>query len=495
MARLAERFQVPVRAVHAPCLAVTQRVWDADPVVRLRRSVEAAGTLGASVRGAAPAVPLAAPLRRRVRRRDRPGRARSPASRWPWRTCSRSAAGRCARCPYSPGYDPTAVGYPHYTLDLSHTAAAGSDALAMLDRMGDRLTHVHLADGSGGPRDEHLVPGRGGQPCAEVCERLADSGFRGTVVVEVSTRRCRTRERAHRRCCTRRCCSPGCTCSPPPPGRPGDPRSFSAALSASSRSATAGSPPQLGKDWTIGPKAHGGLLMALLARAALARLAADAPGAAPDPLAVAADFLRAPDPGPVRAAHRAAAGRAHGVGGRGAAAAGRAADADRHRHRRAGCRPSRRCGRSCPSCRPSRRRDALDPAAVDAISGVGPVLRAALGPGHRRVRPRRAGSAGGPRLGPPARRADRPAVRAAGRRRAAADRVQPRRRAAAGRRRCSSPRCCGRTRRRAGCAWSRGRPRSAAAGSTRTSTVLDATGRLICQARQLALAARLPSPP
>jgi sugar phosphate isomerase/epimerase len=53
---------------------------------------------------------------------------------------------------------------------------------------------VHLADGSGGPRDEHLVPGRGGQPCAEVCERLADTGFRGTVVIEVSTRGCRTRE-------------------------------------------------------------------------------------------------------------------------------------------------------------------------------------------------------------------------------------------------------------------------------------------------------------
>jgi hypothetical protein len=55
----------------------------------------------------------------------------------------------------------------------------------------------------------------------------------------------------------------------------------------------------LGDRWTVGPKAHGGLLLVLLARAALARLDADAPGLAPDPLAVAADFLRAPDPGPV----------------------------------------------------------------------------------------------------------------------------------------------------------------------------------------------------
>ena len=56
---------------------------------------------------------------------------------------------------------------------------------------------------------------------------------------------------------------------------------------------------ELGSRWTVGPKAHGGFLMVLLARAALARIEADAPGAAPDPLAVAADFLRAPDPGPV----------------------------------------------------------------------------------------------------------------------------------------------------------------------------------------------------
>jgi sugar phosphate isomerase/epimerase len=78
-------------------------------------------------------------------------------------------------------------------MDLSHTAAAGVDAMALLDRMGAGLAHVHLTDGSGDPRDEHLVPGRGSQPCAQVCERLAASGFGGAVVLEVSTRRCRTR--------------------------------------------------------------------------------------------------------------------------------------------------------------------------------------------------------------------------------------------------------------------------------------------------------------
>lgn len=193
VARLAERHGVPVLALHAPCLAVTQRVWGADPVGRIRRSVSAAATLGAAT------VVLHPPFRwqRRYAARfaDEVARAGEYAgvavaveNMFP------IVRGNLRTVPYSPGFDPTAVGHAHYTLDLSHTAAAGTDALALLDRMGDRLTHVHLADGSGGPRDEHLVPGRGGQPCAEVCERLIARGFTGVVVVEVSTRRCRTRD-------------------------------------------------------------------------------------------------------------------------------------------------------------------------------------------------------------------------------------------------------------------------------------------------------------
>jgi sugar phosphate isomerase/epimerase len=196
VAQLAERSGVPVLALHAPCLAVTQRVWTADPIGRIRRSVAAATALGCRT------VVLHPPFRwqRRyaaqfsdevARAGEHAGIALAVENMYP---IIRSGV---RTVPYSPGFDPTEVGHSHYTLDLSHTAAAGSDALAMLDRMGDALTHVHLADGSGAARDEHLVPGRGSQPCAEVCERLADSRYTGVVVVEVSTRRCRTRpERA-----------------------------------------------------------------------------------------------------------------------------------------------------------------------------------------------------------------------------------------------------------------------------------------------------------
>jgi len=100
--------------------------------------------------------------------------------------------------PYSPHWDPTELDVPHVTLDLSHTAASGSDALAMAAALDGRLAHVHLADGTGAPTgpipDEHLVPGRGGQPCAELLALLSGTGYRGMVVVEVNTNRAPTNQ-------------------------------------------------------------------------------------------------------------------------------------------------------------------------------------------------------------------------------------------------------------------------------------------------------------
>jgi sugar phosphate isomerase/epimerase len=105
---------------------------------------------------------------------------------YPWRYRDREMLA------YAPDWDPTKDDYRHFTVDLSHTATARSEALDMTDRMGGRLAHVHLADGTGSGKDEHLVPGRGTQPCAELLEGLAVSGFDGHVVIEVNTRRAMT---------------------------------------------------------------------------------------------------------------------------------------------------------------------------------------------------------------------------------------------------------------------------------------------------------------
>jgi sugar phosphate isomerase/epimerase len=93
---------------------------------------------------------------------------------------------------FAPSYDPLDGNHAHYTLDLSHSATAGTDAIEMAGRMGDGLVHLHLCDGSGAATDEHLVPGRGSQPAAEVCQLLAGSDFAGHVILEVTTSQART---------------------------------------------------------------------------------------------------------------------------------------------------------------------------------------------------------------------------------------------------------------------------------------------------------------
>jgi sugar phosphate isomerase/epimerase len=186
--RLSEHHGLPIVSLHAPTLLLTQRVWGTDPWPKLRTSCEVAVAAGAGTVVVHP--PFA--YQREYARGFAIGVAELAAefgvkiaveNMFPWRIMGRE------RQAYLPHWDPVGQPYEHVTLDLSHTATAGSDALAMAEALGDRLVHLHLADGSGGAKDEHLIPGRGGQPCAELLERLAAKGWDGNVVVEVSTRR------------------------------------------------------------------------------------------------------------------------------------------------------------------------------------------------------------------------------------------------------------------------------------------------------------------
>jgi sugar phosphate isomerase/epimerase len=191
--RLCDYHGLPIIAIHAPCLLITQRVWGSEPWLKLDRAREVAEEVEAGT------VVVHPPFRwqRDYARVFERGLARlgeetdvvfSVENMFPWR-----AGGRVVQA-YAPDWDVLDRDYPKVTLDLSHTATSQSDALELLDTLGDRVAHVHLADGSGSAKDEHLIPGRGTQPCAEVLERLAGRGFAGAVVVEVNTRRSPNRE-------------------------------------------------------------------------------------------------------------------------------------------------------------------------------------------------------------------------------------------------------------------------------------------------------------
>ena len=90
---------------------------------------------------------------------------------------------------YAPHWDPALNDYANTTLDVSHASTAQVDSLELAQRLGERLRHVHLTDGTGSAKDEHLIPGRGNQPVAGLLEHLAARDFRGHLVLEVNTRR------------------------------------------------------------------------------------------------------------------------------------------------------------------------------------------------------------------------------------------------------------------------------------------------------------------
>ncbi|MDO5083802.1 sugar phosphate isomerase/epimerase [Arachnia propionica] len=193
IAQFSDAHAVPVRSVHAPTLLITPSAWGRDPWEKLRRSAEAARRLGADI------VVVHPPFRWQrgyadefidgIRELNRTsGVTFAVENMFPWRTF----AGEFMA--YSPGWDPTELDYDHLTLDLSHASTARQRSLDLVAAWGDRLTHVHLTDGSGSFKDEHLLPGEGDQEAWRVVRDLAHRGYEGHVVHEVSTRRATSRE-------------------------------------------------------------------------------------------------------------------------------------------------------------------------------------------------------------------------------------------------------------------------------------------------------------
>ena len=196
--QLSEHHDIPISAIHAPCLLFTQRVWGTEPWGKLERSAKMAQEVGAEV------VVVHPPFRwQKEYARDfvngiaaleeSTGVAFAVENMYPWRASSRRGMEM-----YLPGWDPSDEPYANTTIDLSHAAIAQSDPILMAERLGDRLRHVHLTDGTANAKDEHLVPGRGVMGAAKFLQHLADTGFGGEIIVEINTRKCGDRAERER---------------------------------------------------------------------------------------------------------------------------------------------------------------------------------------------------------------------------------------------------------------------------------------------------------
>ncbi|MBG6084153.1 sugar phosphate isomerase/epimerase family protein [Zhihengliuella flava] len=186
---LAERYDQPIHAIHAPTLLLTQQVWG-SAWNKIQRSAQLALDTGCDVVVAHPPFrwqgTYASDFADGVKRiYETVGVRIAVENMYPWR-----ARGREAKM-YLPHWDPVPQPYQHVTWDFSHAAIAAMDSYEAIRQLGRRLTHVHLCDGVDNAKDEHLVPGYGTQRVSESMHHLRDTGFDGVVAVEVATRKAR----------------------------------------------------------------------------------------------------------------------------------------------------------------------------------------------------------------------------------------------------------------------------------------------------------------
>ena len=124
--KLSDHHEVPICAVHAPCLLFTQRVWGTEPWGKLEQSAEMAQAVGADV------VVVHPPFRWQkdyaagfvegiASLEARTGIAFAVENMYPWRASSRRGMEM-----YLPGLGPQPEDYAHTTIDLSHAAIASA---------------------------------------------------------------------------------------------------------------------------------------------------------------------------------------------------------------------------------------------------------------------------------------------------------------------------------------------------------------------------------
>jgi sugar phosphate isomerase/epimerase len=188
MRELAEQHDLTIGALHAPCLLLTRRIWGTDPIGKIYRAVEVAEEVGAPLVVVHPPYRWQFPYRRWLEDRlpafaKEAGIEVAVENMFPVRVAGRELTFHANQD--LDELDP----FGALVLDTSHAAVAAHDLLAVRELFGNRLRHVHLSDNAGRGWDSHLPLGEGVLPIDGFLDDLAESGFGGTVTLEVDLRR------------------------------------------------------------------------------------------------------------------------------------------------------------------------------------------------------------------------------------------------------------------------------------------------------------------
>jgi sugar phosphate isomerase/epimerase len=185
--RLCEEHGLALRAIHAPFLLMTRKVWGTDPVGKIYRAIELAERADVPVVVVHPPYRWQSGYRRWIdehlrRLSDHTGVRVGVENMFPVSLGKRGVALHT--------HDVLADldRFPDVVLDTSHAAVAGLDVLEAYSRLRDRLAHVHLSNNAGRGWDSHAPVDKGVLPLGELLDALAADGFGGAISLELDLR-------------------------------------------------------------------------------------------------------------------------------------------------------------------------------------------------------------------------------------------------------------------------------------------------------------------
>jgi sugar phosphate isomerase/epimerase len=184
---LSAKHGLPIRAIHAPFLLMTRKVWGTDPVGKIYRAIELAELAEVPLVVVHPPYRWQSGYRRWVDEHLR-GLSERTGVRVGVENMFPLSVGRRGVAFHAHDVLNDLERFPHVVLDTSHAAVAGLDLLETYRELRDRLVHVHLSNNAGRGWDSHASVDTGVLPLGDLLGAVVDDGFAGTISLELDLR-------------------------------------------------------------------------------------------------------------------------------------------------------------------------------------------------------------------------------------------------------------------------------------------------------------------
>lgn len=185
---LADEFGLSIRALHAPFLLLTRRVWGTDPISKIYRASQVAEQAGIPLVVVHPPYKWQTRYRRWIDTRITDYSARSGVMIGVENMFPVKIRGeRGLRFHASQEFEDLDR-FPNLVLDTSHLAVSRFDVVEAYRRYKSKVVHFHLSNNAGKGWDSHLPVDEGILPLDLLLKEIASDGFEGTISLELDLR-------------------------------------------------------------------------------------------------------------------------------------------------------------------------------------------------------------------------------------------------------------------------------------------------------------------